>query len=206
MVNLLCITGFLSDYFFFFTTRSYSSLDIIVLSLELTGSQGELGYLQFISKKEGALPKDRTRITSCSPLSVAKPDGLRLLRVCRYSSLKRSQVDDTHCQVSLPSRDAPNSCPSSQHATTPSLVVGLLHFLAHHFSSPPLPSLPSFPPPLPPPHVFRLALGAGCPGMASILMSAAGLGVRFMTSPPGRPNQAQASSVKRAKRQHRTGS
>ncbi|KAK2816501.1 hypothetical protein Q7C36_022772 [Tachysurus vachellii] len=48
------------------------------------------------------------------------------------------------------------------------------------------------------------SVSAALAGMASILMSAAGLGVRFMTSPPGRPNQAQASSVKRAKRQHRT--
>ncbi|KAB5522611.1 hypothetical protein PHYPO_G00161520 [Pangasianodon hypophthalmus] len=48
------------------------------------------------------------------------------------------------------------------------------------------------------------SVSAALAGMASILMSATGLGVRFMTSPSGRPNQAQASSVKRAKRQHRT--
>ncbi|KAI5089442.1 putative E3 ubiquitin-protein ligase DTX2, partial [Silurus meridionalis] len=124
------------------------------------------------------------------------------------------QVDDTHCQGSLPSRDALNSRPHHSMQPPHSLVVGLLHFLAHHFSSPPFPPhpslLPSFPPsflpslpPSLPPRMFS-ASGVGCPGMASILMSAAGLGVRFMTSPSGRPNQAQASSVKRAKRQHRT--
>ncbi|XP_051514782.1 probable E3 ubiquitin-protein ligase DTX2 isoform X1 [Myxocyprinus asiaticus] len=48
-------------------------------------------------------------------------------------------------------------------------------------------------------------------GMASILMSAAGLGVRFMTAPfsqrgSSRPTKAQSSSVKRAKRQSRTAS
>ncbi|XP_035383152.1 probable E3 ubiquitin-protein ligase DTX2 isoform X1 [Electrophorus electricus] len=46
-------------------------------------------------------------------------------------------------------------------------------------------------------------------GMASILMSAAGLGVRFMAAPSpqrgsGRPSKAQADSVRRAKRQPRT--
>ncbi|KAK7165334.1 hypothetical protein R3I94_003635 [Phoxinus phoxinus] len=46
-------------------------------------------------------------------------------------------------------------------------------------------------------------------GMASILMSAAGLGVRFMTAPfsqrgSSRPTKGQPSSVKRAKRQSRT--
>ncbi|KAK1787560.1 hypothetical protein P4O66_016066 [Electrophorus voltai] len=74
------------------------------------------------------------------------------------------------------------------------------------FLSPPSP----YPLPLPPPpHVFLLGPGPGRPGMASILMSAAGLGVRFMAAPSpqrgsGRPSKAQADSVRRAKRQPRT--
>nr|XP_055056500.1 probable E3 ubiquitin-protein ligase DTX2 isoform X2 [Misgurnus anguillicaudatus] len=53
------------------------------------------------------------------------------------------------------------------------------------------------------------SMSAALAGMASILMSAAGLGVRFMTAPfsqrgSGNPTTAQPSSVKRAKRQSRT--
>ncbi|KAF4073220.1 hypothetical protein AMELA_G00256360 [Ameiurus melas] len=73
----------------------------------------------------------------------------------------------------------------------------------------PVPSFPSTPngssiPSIPLQLNGSSSVSAALAGMASILMSAAGLGVRFMTSPSGRPNQAQASSVKRAKRQHRT--
>lgn len=61
-------------FVFDFTTRSCSSLDMLVLRLDLTGSRGiEVSAVYQQGRRSSA--KDRTRITSRLPPSVASQMG-----------------------------------------------------------------------------------------------------------------------------------
>lgn len=127
-----------------------------------------------------------------------------------YSWIRRYLAIPSRMRLEAPTI-LPIIMPSCPSVSPPPQSLTALSTMAHlfGFSSPWL-----TPPPL------HVSPGPLTPGMASILMSAVGLGVRFTSAPLPHPSSAppppssssrpagskSRSSVRREKRQHRTGS